>query len=85
LQNGAGYEKISGVLSAYHIAKVKQGKWFMESKRKNGTKTETQNVVGSTRTCLQEKPEKSGFLKRFLDWIAKGAKEANMGAQSCPT
>lgn len=53
----------------------------MEPARKKGA----HNTMGSAITCLQEKPEKSGLLKRFLDWIAKGAKEANMGAQSCPT
>ena len=33
----------------------------------------------------QVKPEKSGLLKRFFDWIAKGAAESNMGGKSCPT
>jgi hypothetical protein len=39
----------------------------------------------SKQTSPQTKSEKSGFLKRFLDWIAKGANQANMGAQSCPS
>jgi hypothetical protein len=32
-----------------------------------------------------EKIEKPGLLKRFLDWIAKGADKSNMGKASCPT
>ena len=32
-----------------------------------------------------EKLEKPGLLKRFLDWIAKGADKSNMGKVSCPT
>ncbi|MBC8459409.1 MAG: hypothetical protein H8D67_15570 [Deltaproteobacteria bacterium] len=33
----------------------------------------------------QEKLEKSGLLKRFLDWIAKGTDESSIGGKSCPT
>ncbi|MGB5747209.1 MAG: hypothetical protein WBM69_09525 [Desulfobacterales bacterium] len=32
-----------------------------------------------------EKIEKPGLLKRFLDWIARGADKSNMGKASCPT
>jgi hypothetical protein len=32
-----------------------------------------------------EKIEKPGMLKRFLNWIAKGADKSNMGKASCPT
>ena len=32
-----------------------------------------------------EKLEKPGLLKRFLNWIAKGADKSNMGKASCPT
>ena len=31
------------------------------------------------------KIEKPGLLKRFLDWIAKGADKSNMIKASCPT
>ena len=31
------------------------------------------------------KIDKPGLLKRFLDWIAKGADKSNMGKASCPT
>jgi hypothetical protein len=30
-------------------------------------------------------PAKSGFLRRFLDWIARGADRQNMGGASCPS
>ena len=39
----------------------------------------------SEKTFLQEKLEKSGPLKRFLDWIAKGAKKSNVTGRPCPT
>jgi hypothetical protein len=32
-----------------------------------------------------KKREGPGMLKRFLDWIAKGADKSNMGKASCPT
>ncbi len=32
-----------------------------------------------------EKHENPGLLKKFLDWIAKGADKSNMGKASCPT
>jgi len=34
---------------------------------------------------IEEKLTKPGLLKRFLDWIAKGADKSNMGKASCPT
>jgi hypothetical protein len=34
---------------------------------------------------LQKKIEKPGLLKRFLDWIARGADKSSMGKASCPT
>jgi hypothetical protein len=33
----------------------------------------------------EKKLTKPGLLKRFLDWIAKGADKSNMGKASCPT
>ncbi|MBW2117640.1 MAG: hypothetical protein JRF53_01875 [Deltaproteobacteria bacterium] len=45
----------------------------------------THNAVGPAITFSQEQPEKSGLLKRFLDWLIRGANEANMGGGSCPT
>ena len=57
----------------------------MEPARKNGNKKGDHNALGSAITFSQKKPEKSGLFKKFLDWIAKGAKEASMGVQSCPS
>jgi len=49
-------------------------------------RAEGHNTVSVTKNTLSKaKTEKSGLLKKFLDWIAKGAKQANMGAQSCPS
>jgi hypothetical protein len=39
----------------------------------------------SKKTFPQEKHENPGGLKRFLDWIAKGADKSNAGKASCPT
>ncbi len=36
-------------------------------------------------TIPPEKLKKPGLLKRFLNWIAKGADKSNMGKASCPT
>lgn len=33
----------------------------------------------------REKSAKAGPVKRFLDWIAKGAAESNVQRTSCPT
>ena len=33
----------------------------------------------------QKESEKIGLLKRFLDWIARGADKSHMGRTSCPT
>jgi hypothetical protein len=53
---------------------------------KEKIRAEDHNTLPVTKqTFSQAKPEKFGLLKRFLDWIAKGAKDANMGAQSCPS
>jgi len=38
----------------------------------------------STTTFSQKKPENLGSLRRFLDWIAKGADKSNIGGTSCP-
>lgn len=53
---------------------------------KEKIRAEDHNTASVTKQTFSEaKSEKPGFLKRFLDWIAKGAKDANMGAQSCPS
>jgi len=39
----------------------------------------------SDKTPSSERPERSGALKRLLDWIARGAKKSNFSGRSCPT
>jgi hypothetical protein len=59
---------------------------MMKSETKNGNNRKNHFTVAVSEKALSEKePEKPGFLKRFLDWIAKGAKETNLGGTSCPT
>jgi hypothetical protein len=36
-------------------------------------------------TAVQKKPGKSNFLKRFFEWIAKGADESRNSGAFCPT
>jgi hypothetical protein len=58
----------------------------MDTETKNRNNTKVHNVVSVSKTIYsQNKPEKFGLLKRFLDWIAKGACESHMGRTSCPT
>jgi len=55
-----------------------------ESKNRNNTKVH--NVVLISKTIYsQKKPEKSGPLKRFLDWIARGTEKSGTGKPFCPT
>ncbi len=58
----------------------------MDPETKNRNNTKVHNVVSVSKTIhSQKKPEKSGLLKRLLDWIARGADESHMGKTSCPT
>ena len=36
-------------------------------------------------TAVQKNSEKSSFLKRFFEWIAKGADESRSSGAFCPT
>jgi hypothetical protein len=58
----------------------------MDPEIKNRNNTKVHNVVSVSKTIYsQKKHKKSGLLKRFLDWIARGAAESHMGKSSCPT
>jgi len=58
----------------------------MKPKRKHKDKTMGHNVGPvSITTFSQKEPENLEFLKKFLDWIARGADESHMGRNSCPT
>jgi len=58
----------------------------LEPENKNQNDAKKHNFVSvSKKTFPPEKLEKPGMLKRFLDWIARGADKSNMGKASCPT
>ena len=58
----------------------------MKPKRKYRDKKTGHNAGSvSIPSFSQKQSKKSGFLKRFLNWIARGADESNMGKTSCPT
>ena len=58
----------------------------MKPKRKHKDKKISYNADPVPITAFSQKQTKSlGFLKRFLDWIARGADESNMGKTSCPS
>ena len=58
----------------------------MKPKRKYRDK-KTGHSAGpvSIMSFSQKQTKNLGFLKRFLDWIARGADESHMGSTSCPT
>jgi len=58
----------------------------MNPKKKYRDKKISYNAGPVSITAFSQKQTKDlGFLKRFLDWIARGAAESHMGKTSCPT
>ena len=58
----------------------------MKPKRKYRDKKTGHNAGPVSITAFSQKQTKNlGFLKRFLDWIARGADEAHMSRTSCPS
>lgn len=58
----------------------------MKLKRKYRDKKISYNAGPVSITAFSQKQTKNfGFLKRFLDWIARGAAESHMGKTSCPS
>ncbi len=55
-----------------------------ESRNRNNTKVHNAGPVSIT-TFSQKEPENLGFLKKFLDWIARGADKSNIRGTSCPS
>jgi hypothetical protein len=43
------------------------------------------NNTGSEKAPSPKEPEKIGLIKRFLNWIARGAEEGHMSGTSCPS
>lgn len=39
---------------------------------------------GVSASCIKSS-QRSGFMKRFFDWIARGADRSGMHGASCPT
>jgi len=42
-------------------------------------------VAVSEKAPSQNEPEKSGLLKRFLDWLIRGVAKSHLNGTSCPT
>jgi hypothetical protein len=58
----------------------------MKPKRKYREKKIYHNTGSVSITSFSQKQTKnSGFLKRLLDWIARGANKANISGTSCPS
>ncbi len=58
----------------------------MDPETKNRNSKKVHNTISvSEATYSQKKPEKPGFFRRLLDWIARGAAESHVGKTSCPT
>lgn len=59
---------------------------MMKSETKNGNNRKNHFTVAvSEKAPSQNEPEKPGLLKRFLDWIVRGAAKSHFNGTSCPT
>jgi hypothetical protein len=59
-------------------------RYLLASERKNRNKND--NIVSKRAKAPYLKgPKKSGRLKGFLEWIAKGSDAPYRGGKSCPT
>jgi len=59
---------------------------MMKSETKNENNMRNHfTVTVSEKAPSQKEPEKSGLLKRFLDWLIKGAAKSHLNGTSCPT
>ena len=54
----------------------------MENRNNTGS---YRNVSVIKRDSSKKEPKKIGVLKKFLDWIARGAERTDTGKTSCPT
>jgi hypothetical protein len=58
----------------------------MEPEVTKGDPLEGHNfILVSKKNYPKERPETLGLLKRFLDWLARGAVKSNIGRRPCPT
>ncbi len=59
---------------------------MMKSETKNGNNEKNHFTVAvSEKAPSQHETEKSGLLKRFLDWLIRGAAKSHLNRTSCPT
>jgi len=59
---------------------------MMKSETKNGNNRENHFTVAILEKApSQNEPERPGLLKRFLDWLIKGAAKSRLDGTSCPT
>ena len=58
----------------------------MKSETKNENNRKNHFTVAVSENVLSDKkPEKTGVLKRFLDWLIRGAAKSHLNGTSCPT
>jgi hypothetical protein len=59
---------------------------LMKSEAKNGKNWKDHATVAvSGKALSQNEPEKTGVLKRFLEWLIRGAAKSHLNGTSCPT
>jgi len=52
----------------------------------NGAEETARDAASATGAIPdQQKPERSGVMKRFLKWLSRGAQQFRMSGTSCPT
>jgi hypothetical protein len=58
----------------------------MDAKLKNEIIANPDHSISALKTTVHQKEvENPGVIKRFLNWIAKGAERSRMSGNSCPT
>ena len=58
----------------------------MAPKGKNRNNCEYhKRLSASQKDLVRKRPVKTGLLKRFFAWIARGATQSAIGSTSCPT
>jgi len=59
---------------------------MMKSETKNANNRKNHFIAAVSEKALSEKkPERPGLLKRFLDWLIRGAAKSRLNGASCPT
>jgi len=59
---------------------------MMKSETKNENNMRNHfTVTVSEKVPYQNEPERPGLLKRFLDWLIRGAAKSHLNGTSCPT